>query len=169
MILREKLLAAAQRCHEDSDIRCVVLTGTGRFFCTGGDIASFSDAGDQVPGILQALASTLNEALRLFSTMRKPVVIAVNGPAAGAGLGLAVCGDFVLCARSAHFSCGYTAIGLTPDAGTTWMLPRLIGLRRAQDMVLSNRRVACEEALSIGLVTCLVGRRGVGSRNRGVD
>ena len=88
--------------------------------------------------------------------MPKPLLVLVNGPAAGAGLSLAISGDVVLAARSAHFAAAYGAIGLTPDGGMSWTLPRLVGLRKAQEIILTNRRISAAEAEQIGMVTRLV-------------
>ncbi len=103
-------------------------------------------AGDDRPAFLRDLADTLHEAVTIFARMPKPLLVLVNGPAAGAGLSLRRLGDIVIAARSAHFTAAYTGIGLTPDGGMSWMLPRLIGLRHAQSMILTNRRVPAEEA-----------------------
>jgi len=84
------------------------------------------------------------------------LLVLVNGPAAGAGLSLAISGDVVLATRSAHFTAAYGAIGLTPDGGMSWVLPRLVGLRKAQEIILTNRRIKGDEAEAIGLVTRLV-------------
>jgi 2-(1,2-epoxy-1,2-dihydrophenyl)acetyl-CoA isomerase len=80
----------------------------------------------------------------------------INGPAAGAGFSLAILGDIALAARSAHFTLAYSSIGLSPDGGSTWMLPRLIGLRRAQELSIMNKRLSAEEALQMGLVTRVI-------------
>ncbi len=150
------LVDTSIRCQTDAAIRCVVLTGAGRIFCAGGDLALISSAGDQVPALLSELAGTLHMALARFARMPKPLLVLVNGPAAGAGLSLAISGDVVLAARSAHFTAAYGAIGLTPDGGMSWMLPRLVGLRKAQDIILTNRRIKGNEAEVIGLITRLV-------------
>lgn len=147
------LMEASIRCQTETSIRCVVLTGAGRIFCAGGDVGLFKSSGDQVDALLSELAGTLHMALVRFARMPKPLLVLVNGPAAGAGLSLAIGGDIVLTARSAHFTAAYGAIGLTPDGGLSWMLPRLVGLRRAQDIILTNRRIKAEEAEAIGLVT----------------
>lgn len=147
------LMEASIRCQTETSIRCVVLTGAGRIFCAGGDVGLFKSSGDQVDALLSELAGTLHMALARFARMPKPLLVLVNGPAAGAGLSLAIGGDIVLTARSAHFTAAYGAIGLTPDGGLSWMLPRLVGLRRAQDIILTNRRIKAEEAEAIGLVT----------------
>jgi 2-(1,2-epoxy-1,2-dihydrophenyl)acetyl-CoA isomerase len=150
------LVTSAIRCDSDPAIRCVVLTGAGRLFCAGGDIGAFSTAPDGAGPFLSELAGTLHMALSRLARMRKPLLILVNGPAAGAGLSLAISGDVVLAARSAHFTAAYGAIGLTPDGGMTWHLPRLVGLRKAQEIVLTNRRIKANEAEAIGLVTRIV-------------
>ncbi len=152
----EALVAAAVRCEADESIRCVVLTGVGRLFCGGGDMAALAAAGDHLPEVLSELVGALHTAVSKLMRMRKPLLVLVNGPAAGAGLSLAVMGDVVLAVRSAHFSAAYGAVGLTADGGLSWHLPRLIGLRRAQEMMLTNRRVTAEEAAEMGLVTRVV-------------
>ncbi len=147
------LLEAAIRCDTDAAIRCVVLTGTGKLFCGGGDVGGFATAGEAVPAHLSELAGTLHMAVSRLLRMAKPLLVLVNGPAAGAGFSLAIAGDVVLAARSAHFTAAYSAVGLTPDGGMSWMLPRYVGLRRAQEILLTNRRVTAEEAERIGLIT----------------
>ncbi len=156
LALARALRDAATRCADDAAIRCAVLTGAGRLFCAGGDVAAMRAAGDDLPALLHELIETLHQAVLILAAMPKPLVTLVNGPAAGAGLSLAILGDIVLSARSAHYTPAYGAIGLTADGGLSWLLPRLVGLRRAQDILLTNRRVTAEEAATIGLVTRLV-------------
>lgn len=154
--LARALMEAAIECDEDDGIRCVLLTGTGKLFCGGGDIGGFAAAGSRIPALLKELTAYANSAVSRFSRMGKPMITAVNGPAAGAGFNLSLLGDIVLAAQSAHFTVAYTAIGLSPDGGTTWLLPRLVGLRRAQEWALTNKRVFAPEALEAGLVTRVV-------------
>ena len=135
--LARALVAAAIRCQTDAAIRCIVLTGNGRLF-------------------LSELITTLHAAIARLARAPKPLVTLVNGPAAGAGFSLAMLGDVVIGARSAHFTAAYGAIGLTPDGGLSWLLPRLVGLRKAQEIILTNRRIKAEEAEAIGLVTRIV-------------
>lgn len=149
------LREAASQLAEDSSARAVVITGAGRMFCAGGDIRAFL-ADDDPASAIDAITTPLHAALLCLANLDKPLLTLVNGPAAGAGLGLAVAGDVVVAARSAHFSAAYTAIGLTPDCGTSWFLPRLIGLRRATELVVTNRRIDSGEADRIGLVTKVV-------------
>lgn len=153
LAMAEALLEASILCQTDSSIRCVVLTGEGRLFCAGGDIDGFVEAGDEVSAYLSRLAGTLHMAISRLVRMQKPLVVLVNGPAAGAGVGLALIGDIVLAARSAHMVAAYGALGLTPDGGLSWLLPRLIGLRRSQDFILTNRRIGMEEAEAFGMIT----------------
>ncbi len=154
--LARALMEAAIECDEDDSIRCVLLTGTGRLFCAGGDISGFAGAGEKVPFLLKEITAYIHSAVSRFSRMDKPMVTAVNGPAAGAGLSFSLLGDIAIAAQSAHFTMAYTAIGLSPDGGATWLLPRLIGLRRAQEMTLLNNRVSAAEAVEIGLISRVV-------------
>lgn len=156
MAMARALVDAAVRCETDRAVRCVLLTGAGRLFCAGGDVGEFARVGDGAAALLSELAGTLHMAVARFARMECPLVVLVNGPAAGAGLSLALSGDIVLCTPTAHFTGAYTAIGLTPDGGMSWLLPRLVGLRRAQDIILTNRRVGASEAEAIGLVTRVV-------------
>jgi len=154
--MARELMELSIRCEADDAIRCVVLTGAGKLFCGGGDVAAFQAAGDALPEFLREITSYLHSAISVFARMQKPVISAVNGSAAGAGIGLAILGDIALAEPSASFSLAYTGIGLTPDGGTTWLLPRLIGLRKAQELCLTNRRVKADEAASLGLITRVV-------------
>ena len=151
-----RLHELAEHCAANQAIRCVVLTGSGKFFCVGGDIDAFSAAGEDAEAAVGALARSFHAGIHRLATMEKPLVTAINGPAAGAGLSLAILGDIALAAASAHFTSAYSAVGLTPDGGASWWLPRLIGMRRAQEMILTNRRIGAEEAATIGLVTRVV-------------
>jgi 2-(1,2-epoxy-1,2-dihydrophenyl)acetyl-CoA isomerase len=153
LALAQGLLAAAMRVDQDPSVRCVVLTGAGRLFCAGGDLGVMKDAGDAVGAALSELAGTLHMAMSRLARMPKPLLSLINGPAAGAGVGLGLVGDVVIAARSAHFTMAYGAIGLSPDGAGSWLLPRLIGLRKAQEMIITNRRVGAEEAVEIGLIT----------------
>jgi 2-(1,2-epoxy-1,2-dihydrophenyl)acetyl-CoA isomerase len=153
LAMARALLAISIRCQADATIRCVVLTGAGRLFCAGGDVGAFRTAGDGAGDLLSELAGTLHMAMARFARMPKPLLVLVNGPAAGAGLSMAICGDVVLAGRSAHFTAAYGAIGLTPDGGMSWLLPRLVGLRKAQEIILTNRRIKSDEAEAIGMVT----------------
>ena len=149
------LRAAVQSCAADRSVRAVLLRAEGSAFCVGGDLVEFESKGAERPAHLATLASEFHAAQALLMTIRAPVVVAVQGPAAGAGMGLALCGDVVLAAAGAHFTAAYTAIGLSADGGSTHLLPRLVGLRRAQELLLTNRRLSAAEALDWGLITAV--------------
>jgi 2-(1,2-epoxy-1,2-dihydrophenyl)acetyl-CoA isomerase len=155
------LMEVAIECDENRQIRCVVIAGRGRMFCAGGDVAGFKAAGDRLPSYVKDITGYLHLAVARLSRMEKPLLTVVNGAAAGAGFSLAVLGDIVLCSSNATFTLAYPAIGLTPDGGMTWLLPRLVGLRKAQEMMLLNRRITAGEALAMGLVTRVVDDAGL--------
>jgi 2-(1,2-epoxy-1,2-dihydrophenyl)acetyl-CoA isomerase len=150
-----ELLGAARRCGAD-DVRVVVLAAEGRFFSVGGNLAAFSDLGDQLPTALAAMAADLHEALDILAAVNAPVIAAVNGMSAGAGLSLVCAADLAIAAESARFVAAYTRAGLTPDGGLTYSLIRHVGLRRAQELVLTNRMLSADEALAWGLVNRVV-------------
>ena len=156
MQMGKELLDVSIRCDEDSSIRVVLLTGAGKMFAAGGDLKSFQMMGDEISRGLKELTTYFHAMISRFARMNAPVVVAVNGVAAGAGFSLAVAGDLVLAAQSAQFVMAYTAAGLTPDGSSSYFLPRLIGLRRTQELMLTNRRLSAQEALEWGLVTKVV-------------
>jgi 2-(1,2-epoxy-1,2-dihydrophenyl)acetyl-CoA isomerase len=149
------LLDAIIRCDEDDDVRALVVTGHGASFCSGGDIRQMLESAARdghAATFLKTLTVSLHEAIATMAHMAKPVIMAVNGVAAGAGLSLALAGDLVLAADSARFSVAYTAIGLAPDGSSTFTLPRLIGPKRAFELMYTNRALAADEAKALGLV-----------------
>ena len=155
--LHAQLLAALEASAADTSVRCVVLTGAGRGFCAGQDLADPAVAPDTAPG---AAAKDLGDVierwyaplcLRLRS-MPVPVVAAVNGVAAGAGASIALGCDLVLAGRSASFIQAFTKIGLLPDSGGTWLLPRLVGRANALGLALLGDKLSAEEAQRMGLI-----------------
>jgi len=134
----------------DPAIRCVVITGAGRGFCAGQDLREFSE----IEGTLRdALEATYHPNIRLIRGLAKPVIAAVNGPAAGAGLSLASACDVRIASSAAAFVPGFVGIGLVPDSGGTWFLYRLLGFARAFEWMSSNRKLGADEALAWGLVS----------------
>ncbi len=154
--MAEELFEVAVRCDLDAEVRAVVITGTGGAFMSGGDLAAFSAAGDQRDALITNMATRLHGAISHFNRMDAPVIAAVNGVAAGAGMSLALSVDLAVAARSARFLMAYTKAGLTPDGGSSYSLPRLIGLRRTQELVLTNRQLSADEAQSWGIVNDVV-------------
>ena len=151
-----ELMQVAIRASEDRDVRAVILTGAGRMFCGGGDLKHFAAQEDRLPGHLKELAGCLHLAISRFVRMDAPVIAAVNGSAGGAGLSLALFADLVIAAESAKFTLAYTRAGLSPDGGSTFFLPRMIGVRRALEMALTNRVLTAKEALEWGMITKVV-------------
>lgn len=150
------LLAAAMACARNAAVRAVVLTGAGRHFCFGGDLRAMATRDTSGDGYIRELTTYLHAAISHFVRMDAPVVAAVNGTAAGAGVGLVAMADLALCARSSKFNLAYTNAGLTPDAGTTFLLPRTVGVKRAMELLLLNRTLPASEALAWGLVNEVV-------------
>jgi len=140
----------------DPSVRVVILTGTGSMFCAGGDIRQFITLGERLAPSIQISLGGLNETLLALAALPCPIITALNGPVAGGGIGLALTADVLIAARSARFRAGYAAIGLSPDAGTSYHLTRLIGPQRAKEFLFTNRFIDADEALAIGLVTKVV-------------
>ncbi len=132
-------------------IRCLILTGTGRAFSTGANLQGRGN-GLEKRGAGQTLETIFHPFIRRLRDLPFPIITAVNGPAAGAAMSLALMGDLVLCARSAYFLQAFRRIGLVPDCGSTWLLPRLIGRARAIELSLLGERLPAETALAWGLV-----------------
>jgi 2-(1,2-epoxy-1,2-dihydrophenyl)acetyl-CoA isomerase len=132
-------------------VRCLVLTGQGRGFCAGANLQG-RNTGDGKRGAGSVLESHYHPLLRRMRHLPIPILTAVNGVAAGAGMSIALMGDLVLAARSAYFLQAFRRIGLVPDAGSTWILPRLIGLARAMELSLLGEKLPAEKALDWGLI-----------------
>ena len=150
--LGRDLLEAAIEADEDRAVRCIVLTGSGQAFCAGGDVKDFAANADRIAVFIKQLTIYLHGAISRLARSPKPVLMAVNGAAAGAGMSLALAGDMVVAAESARFSLAYSRIGAAPDGSSTYYLPRLAGYRRAMDLYLTNRVLTAGEALGWGLV-----------------
>lgn len=151
----EHLRAAAKQVADDPG-RAVLLRAAGRNFCVGGDLRSFAGHGDQTGSYVREVALAAHAAVESLHSLPVPLVTAVQGAAAGAGIGLALLGDLVLASRSAVFRLAYTAVGLSPDCGASWLLPRLVGPMRAADLLLTNRVLRASEAEAWGLVSRVV-------------
>lgn len=143
--------AAVARSGEDTDVRAVIVSGAGSRFCAGGDVARFAAAEDQ-PAYIHQLAVELDAAFRDLSALEKPVVAAVQGAVAGAGLALMLSCDVVVATASTKFVFAYPGIGFTPDCGLSYLLPRAIGQQRALTFSLVGMPASASEALARGLV-----------------
>lgn len=148
--LQEALSAIESKKHE---VRCVVLTGAGRAFCTGANLSGRSDPKAQGQGVAVSILETgYHPFLRRLRNLHCPLITSVNGPAAGAGMSIALMGDIILAAKSAYFLQAFRRIGLVPDCGSTWMLPRLVGKARAVELSLLGERLPAEKALEWGMI-----------------
>ena len=155
--MKTALLEVVRAVHDDDAVRAVVLTGSGRAFCVGQDLrehAGLLEARDPAP--LSTVREHYNPITTLLAEMPKPVVAAVNGTAAGAGLGLACACDFRIGAAGSRFTTAFTGIGLTADSGLSWTLPRLVGPARALALLLLAEPFTTEQALEMGLLTAVV-------------
>ena len=151
--LIEALSAGIKRAGRDPECRAVLITGAGRGFCAGADLANRAFApGDTRPDLGQALEKGLNPIIRGIRNLPRPVVCAVNGPAAGAGANIALACDIVLAAKSAKFLQAFARIGLIPDAGGTFILPRLVGDARARALMMLAEPIGAEEAQAVGMI-----------------
>lgn len=155
--MREDLLAALELAERDPSCRVVVITGAGRGFCAGGDVELMHGLRerDDVAGLKKLLDAGAAVITRIVS-MTKPVVAAINGVAAGAGCNLALACDYRLASDAATLAESFVRIGLHPDWGGTWFLPRLVGRSRAFELMISGRAVDAGEALAIGMVDRVV-------------
>ncbi|WP_286828554.1 MULTISPECIES: enoyl-CoA hydratase-related protein [Kordiimonas] len=145
----EFLLALRSLNRQDSDARALLITGAGRGFCAGADLA---EGGNENRDMGASLTDTYHPFLTELANLRIPVVSAVNGVAAGAGMSIAISADIVIAAKSAYFLQAFVNIGLVPDAGSTFLLPRLVGLNRARSMMMLGEKVPADKALDWGLV-----------------
>jgi 2-(1,2-epoxy-1,2-dihydrophenyl)acetyl-CoA isomerase len=154
--MARELMDAAIELSQSPNVRAVLVSGAGRIFCSGGDIREFGSKGKELPRHVQEMTTYLHAAVSRLVHLEVPVIAAVHGSAAGAGLPLACSADIVLAAESARFTLAYTRIGLAPDGGSTFFLPRLIGLKRSLELALLNRVLSAQEAIDWGMVTRIV-------------
>ncbi|GAB1816390.1 enoyl-CoA hydratase/isomerase family protein [Mycobacterium sp. MUNTM1] len=153
--MTRELADVARRC-DATATKVVLLTATGRFFCAGGDLKAMASSPLGPGPYVKGIADDLHRAISTFARMDAVLITAVNGVAAGAGFSLAMTGDLVIAAESASFTMAYTRAGLSPDGSSSYFLPRLIGVRRTQELMLTNRRLSAREALDWGLITEVV-------------
>lgn len=151
--MHSEIRQVMKQVRQDRAIRCLLLTGAGRGFCAGQDLNDRAVApGEAMPDLSQSIKQNYNPLVRTLMTLDKPVICAVNGVAAGAGANIALACDIVLAARSANFIQGFSKIGLIPDSGGTWTLPRLAGRARAMGMAMLSGKLSAEQAAQWGLI-----------------
>ena len=153
LLCMKELFDVANRISSDRGVRAVVLTGAGeKAFCAGGDVAGFAADPADVQRLLKEMTGYLHSAISRLAWMDAPLIAAVNGVAAGAGLSLVACCDLAIAADHAKFTSAYTQIGLSPDGSSTYFLSRLLGTRRAMELFMTNRTLTAAEALDWGLI-----------------
>ena len=140
----------------DVSVQAVSVTAEGKVFCAGGDLKEFNAAGEDLPGVVEAMLEDLHDAIYMMNAIPKPFVAGVQGAAGGAGMSLVSAFDLVVSGESAKFTMAYTKVGLTPDGTSSYFLARHIGLRRMMDLTLTNRVLSATEAESWGLVNRVV-------------
>lgn len=151
------LFTAMTEASENEDCRAVLLTGSGRAFCAGQDLGDRNpDTMDGPPNLGETLEKYYNPLIRLIRNMNKPIVCAVNGVAAGAGANIALACDYVFAAKTVKFIQAFSKIGLVPDSGGSWMLPKLIGEARAKALMLTGTPVLAETAVEMGMIASAV-------------
>ncbi|SFU81924.1 2-(1,2-epoxy-1,2-dihydrophenyl)acetyl-CoA isomerase PaaG [Xenorhabdus koppenhoeferi] len=152
--LHQQLSKAMDIAEQDESVRCVLLTGAGRGFCSGQDLNDrntiISDGG--IPDLGKSVERYYNPLIRRMTSLPKPIIGAVNGVAAGAGVSLALACDMVIASRTASFIQAFCRIGLTPDSGGSWLLPYKIGHARAMGMALLGEKISAEQALAWGMI-----------------
>jgi 2-(1,2-epoxy-1,2-dihydrophenyl)acetyl-CoA isomerase len=151
-----ELRGALENAATDSQVRCVVLTGAGDSFCAGHDVTEMLAAQGQDVSYREHLQKTYNPLILQIRRLEKPVIAAVNGPVAGAGLGVALACDLRIAADTATFTVGFSGIGLVPDSAVSLLLPALIGLGRATEFTFSNQPIPAQQALEWGMVNRMV-------------
>jgi len=148
--MAKELQLAFEQAEDHEDIRCVILTGAGRAFCAGQDLSEVLERNGEPLG--NTVRHSYNPIILAIRELEKPVICAVNGTAAGAGANIALACDFVLAAESTVFVQSFSKIGLIPDSGGTFFLPRLVGLSRATSMAMLGEKVTSQEALDLGMI-----------------
>jgi 2-(1,2-epoxy-1,2-dihydrophenyl)acetyl-CoA isomerase len=154
--MSKDLMYAALAADEDPSVRAVVLGSSSKMFCAGGDLGAMQHAGDDKPALLKEMTTYLHAGLSRFARMKAPVIASVRGAAAGAGFSAVCATDLAICSDTAKFTMAYTAAGLTPDGSSTYHLPRIVGGRRALELMLTNRRLDAQTALDWGIVNRVV-------------
>ncbi|HKH38480.1 MAG TPA: enoyl-CoA hydratase-related protein [Rubrobacter sp.] len=154
--MHDELYRALESVAEDEEIRCVVLRGEGRGFSAGADLAEIVKEADGDPDLGEYLRDTYSRLVKQMVRIEKPIIAALHGPVYGAGVGLALACDLRIAAENTKFSVAFIKIGLMPDAGVTFLLPRVVGLGRAMEMSMLGDAVEAEEAYRIGLVNKVV-------------
>ncbi len=148
--MRQEILAVLDMCAKDSAIRAVYITGSGKAFCAGEDLQEVTDPNG--PSLTEIISTGYNPIVQMIRNLEKPVICAVNGVAAGAGANIALACDITVATASASFTQAFSKIGLIPDSGGTWTLPRLVGMQRATALMMLSDKVSAQDAAAMGMI-----------------
>lgn len=162
------LAAAVEECLRDEGVRAILLAADGKAFTLGGDLGHFGNHLDDLGEELARMIGPYHQTLARLYHDPRPIVCALSGPAAGGGLGLVWCADVVLASSKAVFTCSFSRLGLSGDGGSSWFLPRLVGSRRAAELIVGGRVLGAQEALEWGLVSSVVEADELDERARSV-
>ena len=156
--LREDLFDALRKAAGDSDVGAIVITGAGRGFCSGGDVKSMSERAESgvTPPVTERFTPLRDRTILAMRDCPKPIIAAINGAAAGAGMNLALACDMRIASTAAKFSQAFVKRGLAPDWGGTWFLPRIVGVGKAMELILTGDSIDAQQALQLGIVNAVV-------------
>jgi 2-(1,2-epoxy-1,2-dihydrophenyl)acetyl-CoA isomerase len=153
-VFRDDLKACLRQFEDDAESRVAILTGNGRAFCAGGDLAELGDGMTAVHGVKHMKGC--NEIIVMIAGIAKPIIAAVNGAAAGAGFSIAMACDIIIASTAASFMQAFAKVGLVPDMGSLYYLPRVVGMHRAKELIWTAKRIKAEEAMEMGILNRLV-------------
>ncbi len=154
--LAKELFKAVNDVSADNESRALILTGNGKLFCGGGDLKYLLSTDDKVKQVLLEMTHYFHGAISRMQSMNAPCIVAINGTAGGGGFSLAITGDIIYSVKNAKFTLAYTNAGLSPDGSSTYFLPRLIGLKRAKELMLTNRVFTAQDAYEMGIIDKVV-------------
>lgn len=160
--MAEAFSAAVDQAVSHADTRAIILSGEGRCFMAGGDLAAFRQSGDR-SALARAIIAPMHRAIERLAAAPQITIAAIHGPVAGAGMSLALAADFCVAAAGTTLNLAYQKVGAPADCGATWTLPRLVGLRRAMEIALLSGTIPADEALALGIVNRVVAADALGS------
>ena len=154
--MAQEMAQVSEICLTNFELRAIKITGQGKIFCGGGNVKVFNQEGSNLEKYLEIMATNLHVAIANFARCKAPVISIVQGFAAGAGLSLVGASDFIIASDTAKFTLAYSRIGFSPDGSSSYFLPRIIGIRKMMDLMITNRVLTAEEALDWGLISRVV-------------
>ena len=154
--MSQEMAEVSEICLTNFELRAIKVSGQGKIFCAGGNVKAFNEQGDKLEAYIETMATNLHSSIANFARCKAPVISIVQGFAAGAGLSLVGAADFIIASDTAKFTLGYSRIGFSPDGSSSYFLPRIIGIRKMMDLMITNRVLSADEALDWGLINRVV-------------